>query len=157
MKGRAQHSYGRLVAGVLVVMFVAAGTVSAQQPLKPSHPSVSGTVIDPLGNPVPFAYVAVAVRGAHTVANAEGQFRLPLTQGDSAFVLVVRRIGFIPVDKTVSMSEYRATEIRIEMRPLLQELATVRVDASPGYGVAGHLAPPSALASPSDDRRAVDS
>ena len=64
-----------------------------------------------------------------------GDFRLRLHTG--SYQLAIRRIGYLPVTRTVTMKDEDG-ELAVEMNPVAQRLAPVRVGAGPnagGYGV----------------------
>lgn len=88
--------------------------------------ALTGTVIDTLGVPVPFAQVFVFDREQGTVADDDGRFRLdrlPLARTRFA----VRRIGYEPVYFDIEVPVAATVEVQVRMRQNVRILATVEV------------------------------
>lgn len=85
--------------------------------------ALRGTVLDgSTGRPVPFSSVAVPARAAGTVANAEGQFTLPVRPGE---LVQVSSVGY----ETVVLAAHPRGEWVVRLRPTSYALADVQVSA----------------------------
>ncbi len=92
---------------------------------RPAGPAfaLAGTVLDrKSGRPVPFASVAVAARGAGTIADAQGRFRLEVWRGE---VVQVSSIGYDPA----TVPAVPAPILTIPLMPAAFVLSNVRVSA----------------------------
>lgn len=88
--------------------------------------ALTGTVIDTLGTPVPFAQVSVFNRDQGTYADDDGRFRLdPLPLERTRFS--VRRIGFDPVYFDIDVPVAATVEVRVRMRQNARILPTVAI------------------------------
>lgn len=99
--------------------------VRAQQQGSPTF-ALTGTVIDTLGVPVPFAQVFIIDRDHGTVADDDGHFRLdrlPLERTRFA----VRRIGYEPVYFDIEVPTAATVDVRVRMRQNVRILTTVEV------------------------------
>jgi len=88
--------------------------------------ALTGTVIDTLGVPVPFAQVFVFAGEQGTVADDDGHFRLdrlPLARTRFA----VRRIGYDPVYFDVEVPVAATVDVQVRMRQNVAILTTVEV------------------------------
>jgi len=88
--------------------------------------ALTGSVIDTLGLPVPFAQVALFDSEQATVADDDGHFlldRLPLKRTRFA----VRRIGYEPVYFDLEVPVAATVEVQIRMRQNVPILTTVEV------------------------------
>lgn len=78
------------------------------------------------GQPLAYTVVAVPSRGTQFITGAEGTFALrDLPPG--ATLIRFRRIGFVPLDTTLTVSSNAATHLRVEMTRLALRLPTVVV------------------------------
>src|SRR5690242_1950707 len=138
----------RIAAGSLLVLGVTVTPVLAQR----SH-IVYGTVVD-AGSAAPIPYVEVwLVRDQHVVTkevsitNADGLFRVE-ADGDGAFALYSRRIGYSPVVTTIGqLSDLDSISVSIRLTPVALSL--------PGTGVTGRNALRELLLAGFDHRRAL--
>lgn len=90
--------------------------------------ALTGTVIDTLGTPVPFAQVSVFNRDQGTYADDDGRFRLdPLPLERTRFA--VRRIGFDPVYFDIDVPVAATVEVRVRMRQNARVLPTVDISS----------------------------
>jgi hypothetical protein len=89
---------------------------------------VSGTVRDTSGHPI--AMVRLSTGGAHALTDSAGRFSLGgLTSGANA--LVVRRLGFQPLDTTLTLLTGRSDTVAFVLALLPQDLPgiTTNMDA----------------------------
>jgi hypothetical protein len=88
--------------------------------------ALTGSVIDTLGLPVPFAQVFVFGREQGTIADDDGRFRLdPLPLEKTRFA--VRRIGYEPVYFDIEVPVAATVEVQVRMRQNVRILPTVDV------------------------------
>jgi len=107
------------------VCLVAPSSARAQQQGAATF-ALTGTVIDTLGLPVPFAQVVLFDSEQATVADDAGHFRLdhlPLKRTRFA----VRRIGYEPVYFDLEVPVAATVEVQIRMRQNVPILTTVEV------------------------------
>ncbi len=92
---------------------------------------VSGRVVDSAGKPVPYAHVFESLTGSAVITSRDGEFSLASLDSSGTAVLVVRRIGYRPLDALISAMEKPS---RVEL--VLQRIAggleplTIRARAS---------------------------
>lgn len=113
---------------LLVIAWV--DTVGAQDRLVSGH-KLSGVVADIAGDPIPFAFVALA-NGASVVADGRGRFTTMLPRGVERVSVLVRRIGFRPADTVLAIAGDDRVHT-IVLAPIGALLDTVRIDAASGY------------------------
>src|ERR1041384_7992634 len=100
--------------------------------------TVSGRVVDNVGQPVPQAIVEITQLGRSVTASAEGAFRLSVAPG--RYTLAVRRHGFAPVLREISVGAGQPA-LEIVLTPSAFPLAPLTVPA-----------PPAPLPAPAPDR-----
>lgn len=117
-------------AGQRPTAAAAAATVAQPAPkLRSGSASISGRVVNGAGAPVPGAQVGVTGTPATTVTRTDGGFTLSgLPSGTQA--LVVRQIGFAPVEQPVELSARAPQRVTVTLRAATPVLETVRVQAA---------------------------
>jgi len=106
--------------------YLGAWSATHGQPQSPASFALTGTVIDTLGVPVPFAQVFVFAGEQGTVADDDGHFRLdrlPLARTRFA----VRRIGYEPVYFDIEVPVAATVDVQVRMRQNVAILTTVEV------------------------------
>lgn len=87
---------------------------------------LTGLVTDSLGVPISGAKISLGDGPAQAVSDDQGKFRVHnVTPGTTT--VNVRRLGFIPVEVPVRVSEGPAAEVRIRMTPVAAPLPAVVV------------------------------
>lgn len=99
--------------------------VASQTVLPPA--SVRGMVMDSAGRPVAGARVELAVSSNAVVTDSSGTFALDGTPGTQS--LVVRRLGFQPVEVAVNLSRRAPRAVNIRMAAIVPVLEAVLVQA----------------------------
>lgn len=89
--------------------------------------SVRGTVVDTAGRPVAGARVELAVSSNAVVTDSSGTFTLNGVPGTQS--LVVRRLGFQPVEVAVNLSRRAPREVSIRLAAFVPVLDAVLVQA----------------------------
>jgi iron complex outermembrane recepter protein len=91
--------------------------------------TVAGRVIDNAGQPIPQAIIEVAELGTSVTATDAGAFRVALAPG--RYTLAVRRHGFAPAVREVSVGAGQATPIlEIVLRPSAFQLEPLTITAT---------------------------
>src|ERR1041384_2622619 len=89
--------------------------------------TVSGRVVDNVGQPVPQAIVEITQLGRSVTASAEGAFRLSVAPG--RYTLAVRRHGFAPVLREISVGAGQPA-LEIVLTPSAFQLEPLTVTAT---------------------------
>lgn len=111
---------------LLAVVSLGASSLLRAQEQRVASFALTGTVIDTLGTPVPFAQVSVFNRDQGTFADDDGRFRLdPLPLERTRFA--VRRIGYEPVYFDIEVPAAATVEVQVRMRQNVRMLSTVNV------------------------------
>ncbi len=122
-----------IVAGIAAAGAVLPVSVRAQVP----GPILSGVVVDTLGLPLALAEIIVVRVGdsARYVARAGARGGFAITgPGSGEYAITVRRIGYQPIQVTLSLRLAEPKWVRFEMIPRPQQLPDVLVEATPGPG-----------------------
>jgi hypothetical protein len=95
---------------------------------------LTGKVVDPAGNPLANARVAVETDNVAAVTDNQGKFNLNgLRTGTRD--LIVRRIGFASVDMPVDVSAVNVRNVTVTMSRYVAQLEAVRVSAVRNIGL----------------------
>jgi hypothetical protein len=126
MLGSSSQPLKTAIAPLLIAF--CALPLAAQSSAPPRPASLHGSVRDPSGAPIAYAYVSVAdIRG---VADSGGRFQLTnLTPGTTS--VLVRRLGFTPKRIGVTLAEGRADSVHVILALLPFELAGINTEAAP--------------------------
>ncbi len=140
MMKQAGHHIRRTWALTGIAAVGAMLPVSAQAQVP--GPILSGVVVDTLGLPLALAEI-IAVRAGDTTryvarAGARGGFVIT-GPGSGEYAVTVRRIGYQPIQVTLSLRLAEPYWIRFEMVPQPQQLPDVLVEATPERGRRGPL------------------
>ena len=107
---------------------IAAGDTGAQAPAQKGSAKVFGRVINAGGAPVAGARVSLMGVSNATQTRANGDFVLDsLPSGTQA--LVVRQIGYKPIEQTVELSARTPARVTVKLGVLVPELTAVEVTA----------------------------
>jgi len=96
---------------------------------------IKGTIKDEDGQPLSFASIYIKELGTGTSANLEGNFELPLKQGN--YQVTFQFMGYATVERNVSVGS-GFTSIDIVLKPQVIDLPTVEVNAKaedPAYTI----------------------
>jgi TonB-linked SusC/RagA family outer membrane protein len=106
---KVTNRVGRLLPAVLALLVSLVGAASAQ-----AQTVISGTVTDADGNAVPGANVVVPELGmsvgANTRVNGTYSISLPSSSVGRAVVVTARRLGYLPVSRTVTIATGTQTQ-----------------------------------------------
>lgn len=117
-----------IAIAVLVGYTLLAPAIEAQQ-RSGIIAEISGVVVEDSGRPVAYAYLFVAGRST-AITTGDGKFQLSGLDSNSSVVIGLRRIGYIPLDTTISIASERSVVVRLQMRRLVSQLDTVLVKAT---------------------------
>ena len=118
--------FGRVRAFLLAASLTPA-IIAAQ-----SSSSISGTVADATGIPIAGAAVSVAGIAVSVATDEDGRFRLT-TPAAAGFTLIVRRLGFTPVSRDLTVSAgQEIRDVQIKMSPVASLLSPMLVSATRG-------------------------
>jgi hypothetical protein len=108
----------------------AANSGGGEVPLRRGRASVTGQIIDRTGEAIPGARVSVIGAAGAVLSDTLGRFTLDrLPPGTQS--LLVRRLGFVPLEMPVELSTAAPLEMAIEMAEYIPVLEEVRVRADP--------------------------
>jgi len=108
----------------LAVLLAVPGVAAAQ-----TADTLTGRVTDAAGQPVPVATVEASELGRSTTTAPDGTFRLALPPG--RYTVVVRRAGFAPVVRGVTLLGTVAVDVALAASPFRLEPVTVTATRSP--------------------------
>lgn len=91
--------------------------------------SVSGTVIDGDGRHIANAHVSVTGGNSATTTDSSGVFSLA-NQPSGTHALVVRRLGYMPVELAINISTLRKNEVTVQMQQYVPVLAAVVIEGN---------------------------
>jgi hypothetical protein len=113
---------------VLILTWVIATSLPAQQPTSPSEPKsvVSGTVLTAAGVPLPGVVARVLLASDSVTTDSNGRFTL-LTTAIGEHRVLFRKLGFLPESLSVVLPG--STEHAVRMRPNPRSLETVSITA----------------------------
>ena len=91
--------------------------------------TLTGTLRDAAGQPLELAAVGIEGQPSGTNTGPDGSFRLPVRQPatETAVVLVVRRLGYLPLRVPLHLPADAARALRLTMRLDTKALGTVKV------------------------------
>lgn len=96
--------------------------------------TISGSIKDSSGQPVPFASVYIKNTTTGTSANVEGIYVLKLKKGD--YTLNYRAIGYKQLDKTISVDENSRVDIVLSPESYTLDNVTIKANAEdPAYEI----------------------
>ncbi len=112
----------------LLMLCLACCTVMAQ-----SH-TLSGTVKNNAGQPVPFATVLIKGTSQGSSANSDGQYTLALANGN--YNLVFKAIGYRQETRTVNLTGNQTLDVQLEPEAYQLQNVVVRAGGEdPAYGI----------------------
>ncbi|MEX0908693.1 MAG: carboxypeptidase regulatory-like domain-containing protein [Gemmatimonadaceae bacterium] len=131
--GRVQIVFGDALLGMATFMLPGAGAVAAGDTVPgpaggTATATVSGTVVDADGKPIGNAHVSVTAGRNAATTDSTGAFTLT-GQPTGTHALVVRRLGYRPVEVAVNLTPLRTSEITVEMQQHVPVLAAVVIGA----------------------------
>lgn len=130
--GKVQISFGDARLGVAT--FLLPGTVAARDAIPRAGAaagtaSISGKVIDGDGKPIDNAHVSVTDGVNSATTDSTGAFTLT-GQPTGTHALVVRRLGYMPVELAVNLTPLRPNEINVQMQQYVPVLAEVVIEGN---------------------------
>ena len=130
--GKVQIAFGDALLGVAT--FLLPGTVAARDTIPRARTaagtaSISGKVVDGEGKPIDNAHVSVT--GGINAATTDSTGAFTLTgQPTGTHALVVRRLGYMPVELAVNLTPLRPNEISVQMQQYVPVLAAVIIEGN---------------------------
>ncbi len=91
--------------------------------------SISGTVIDADGKTIGNAHVSITGGSNSTTTDSAGAFTLA-DQPTGTHALVVRRLGYMPVELAVNLTPLRKNEVAVQLQQYVPVLASVIIDGN---------------------------
>lgn len=131
--GTVQIVFGDALLGMATFMLPGSGAVAARDTVPgPAAPAgtaaVSGTVVDDNGVPIENAHVSITGGTDAATTDSSGTFTLS-GQPTGTHALVVRRLGFMPVEVAVNLTPLRTSEVAVQMQQHVPVLAAVVIGA----------------------------
>lgn len=129
--GKVQIAFGDALLGMATFLLPgSAGNTAAGDtvPAPASTATLSGTVIDGEGNPIGNAHVSVTGGISSTTTDSLGRFALG-GQPTGTHAVVVRRLGYMPIELAVNITTLRDNEIAVQMQQYVPVLAAVIIGA----------------------------
>jgi phage gp36-like protein len=98
--------------------------------------TITGTLRDPAGQPLELAAIGIEGQASGINTAADGSFRLVVRQPapGAAVVLVVRRLGYLPLRVPLRLPADASRALRLTMRLDTKALGSVRVTARGNHG-----------------------
>lgn len=136
--GKVQLTFGDEVMSVVSFLLPGAGLATAptvaDSLLTPPNPlarsaSVTGSVRDNQGTPIVNAHVSLGEGIGAVTTDSAGRFSLG-GQPPGTRALIVRRLGYEPVEITVNLAPRRRHEVAVRMSQFVPVLQTVIVEAN---------------------------
>jgi hypothetical protein len=130
--GKVQIAFGNALLGVATFLLpgtVAAGDTIPRAGAAAGTASISGKVTDGDGNPIDNAHVSVTGGVNAATTDSTGAFTLT-GQPTGTHALVVRRLGYMPVELAVNLTPLRANEIDVQMQQYVPILADVVIQGN---------------------------
>ena len=126
MSGSGRSNQAMLVVAVAALSLVGWRAPGAQQP-RDSAGVVRGVVRDEAGHAIAGAHVSAAGSGSAVTDSAGGFALRGVPSG--AVTLLVRRLGFSPLESRVSVGDSSAAPIELRVKPIAAVMPAVRVQA----------------------------
>jgi hypothetical protein len=135
--GKVQLAFGDALLAMATFLLPGSTAAAAEAAGRPADStgtaSVAGTVTDGEGKPIENAHVSV-VGGDATTTDSNGAFSLT-GQPSGTQPLIVRRLGYTPVELAVNLTPLRLTELTVELGQYVPTLAAVVVEARRDAGL----------------------
>ncbi|MBA2259321.1 MAG: carboxypeptidase regulatory-like domain-containing protein [Acidobacteria bacterium] len=134
--GKVQIAFGDALLGLAT--FLLPGSAPATAAARDTIPgaaapgqtvSISGTVTDADGRPVGNAHVSITGGSNSTTTDSTGAFTLA-DQPTGTHALVVRRLGYMPVELAVHLTPLRKNEVAVQLQQYVPVLASVIIDGN---------------------------
>ncbi len=134
--GKVQIAFGDALLGLAT--FLLPGSAPAATAARDTIPgaaapgqtaTISGTVIDADGKPVGNAHVSIIGGSNSATTDSTGAFTLA-GQPTGTHALVVRRLGYMPVELAVNLTPLRKNEVAVQLQQYVPVLASVIIDGS---------------------------
>ncbi|CAN5690289.1 hypothetical protein BH23GEM1_BH23GEM1_08300 [soil metagenome] len=130
--GKVQLAFGDALLGLATFLLPgpagAAGEAVGRAGDSTGTASLAGTVRDLDGNPVDNAHVSVTGGSTATMTDSSGVFALS-GQPSGTHALVVRRLGYTPVEIAVHLTPLRTTAVDVRLDQYVPMLAEVVIEA----------------------------
>ena len=115
-----RHRKHLLLTGMTLLW---AGVAAAQQPPRNGNATIVGRVIDTADRRIAHATVEV-VGGSSVVTDTNGVYQL-LGLASGTFIVRVKRLGYVPVIKVLTIAAAEAIRLDVELMPTAQQLDTI--------------------------------
>lgn len=127
--GKVQLVFGEALLGVATFLLPGGGVAAADTvPTRAGGTTtLLGTVVDIEGKPIDNAHVSITGGPDATTTDSTGTFRLA-GQPSGTRALVVRRLGYTPVELPVNLSPLRENSVAIQLEQYVPMLATVVIE-----------------------------
>ncbi|MCR4339394.1 MAG: TonB-dependent receptor [Gemmatimonadaceae bacterium] len=131
--GKVQIVFGDALLGLATFLLPSGGAVAAAgdtvpRPGAAGTATLSGTVVDGEGKPIDNAHVSITGGPSAATTDSTGSFTLT-GQPTGTHALVVRRLGYMPVEVAVNLTPLRMNEVAVEMQQHVPVLAAVVIGA----------------------------
>ncbi|MGK2934053.1 MAG: carboxypeptidase regulatory-like domain-containing protein [Gemmatimonadaceae bacterium] len=131
--GRVQIVFGDALLGLATFLLPSGGAVAAAgdtvpRPGAAGTATLSGTVVDGEGKPIDNAHVSVTGGPSAATTDSTGFFTLA-GQPTGTHAIIVRRLGYMPVELAVNLTPLRKSEIDVVLQQYVPMLAAVVIGA----------------------------
>lgn len=129
--GPERYALREIVAGATCVLLAAACWAADAQGQPAPSVSLRGVVRSTLGDPIPYAVVALEPGSPRRFTDDSGTFTFP-NLAPGTYRLRARQVGFKPFDTTVAVTRDSAVVVVASLEHLVVELTEIRVVARAG-------------------------
>ncbi len=132
--GKVQIAFGDALLGLATFLLPGSNNAAAGDTIvRPGAPtgiaSISGTVMDGDGKPIENAHVSVTGGNNAATTDSSGAFTLA-GQPSGTHAMVIRRLGYMPVELAVNLSTLRKNEVAVHMEQYVPVLAAVVIEGN---------------------------
>ncbi len=132
--GKVQIAFGDALLGLATFLLPGSNNPAAGDTIvRPGAPtgiaSISGTVMDGDGKPIENAHVSVTGGNNAATTDSSGAFTLA-GQPTGTHAMVIRRLGYMPVELAVNLSTLRKNEVAVQMEQYVPVLAAVIIEGT---------------------------
>ncbi|WP_010663649.1 TonB-dependent receptor [Marinilabilia salmonicolor] len=115
-----------IISLFLIISGITTATASGEQPIKPPSATLEGQITNN-GEPIPYATVQIKSTMIGTATTDEGNFAMSAPEG--SHTIVVRALGYKPVEKEVQISEGQTHSLHMEIEEDVLGLEQIVVTA----------------------------
>ena len=133
--GKVQVAFGDALLGLATFLLpgsAAQDAGAARDTIRVAAPgtaTVSGTVVDGNGQPIANAHVSIAEGTNAATTDSSGAFTLS-GQPTGTHALVVRRLGYMPIEIAVNLTPLRSNVVSVQMQQYVPVLADVIIEGN---------------------------